>query len=528
MRDTAASWGHVPITLVVLVAPIVLYLARLWFQWWRSSRPIDSVPVASLEGMSPRDSWINHGEEVLKQGFKTHGERPFQVLSGTTPILVLCNKYAEEISRLSSFSLSQYIIPDLFAHYPGFEGIRFSFKRENEKRLPEIIRLNLTRTLDSSIGELVDEANESTQDIFGERQEWQSSKFKVDVLHLVARLSNRIFLGKRMCRHAKWLEVTESYATDAFLASQELRAMSPLTRPVQYLWTGSCTRLRNAYRDAKLHLTEEFDRRRLEAERVLSSGIKLRGKGDSIAWITESSKGISTTELVGAQLGLVVAAIQTTAEATCVALRHLCQHPQYVEPLRQEILGLLREHGWSRASLHKMRLLDSFLKESQRFNRGCQGIVRMATQDAVLSDGLHIRTGTRVMIAGRFWDPRVLGPNVDEFDAYRFLRKRCEISPGHADAWQHTSVSPEFMGFGLGEHACPGRFFASNEMKIALSTLLLKYDWSFESGKADMQPTEKENVRFIGLESKLMYRRRHQQLDFEVKGSLERLPDGGI
>lgn len=26
-------------------------------------------------------------------------------------------------------------------------------------------------------------------------------------------------------------------------------------------------------------------------------------------------------------------------------------------------------------------------------------------------------------------------------------------------------------------HSCPGRFFASNELKIALMHLLIKYDW---------------------------------------------------
>ena len=40
------------------------------------------------------------------------------------------------------------------------------------------------------------------------------------------------------------------------------------------------------------------------------------------------------------------------------------------------------------------------------------------------------------------------------------------------------------MGFGYGEHACPGRFFASNEMKVALSFLLLNYDWKAGSGPA--------------------------------------------
>ena len=32
------------------------------------------------------------------------------------------------------------------------------------------------------------------------------------------------------------------------------------------------------------------------------------------------------------------------------------------------------------------------------------------------------------------------------------------------------------MSFGFGRHACPGRFFAANEIKLILARLLLDYD----------------------------------------------------
>ena len=39
------------------------------------------------------------------------------------------------------------------------------------------------------------------------------------------------------------------------------------------------------------------------------------------------------------------------------------------------------------------------------------------------------------------------------------------------------------MTFGHGKFACPGRFFASNESKIILATLLLRYDIKLEHGE---------------------------------------------
>ncbi|KAJ2970508.1 hypothetical protein NUW58_g9674 [Xylaria curta] len=38
------------------------------------------------------------------------------------------------------------------------------------------------------------------------------------------------------------------------------------------------------------------------------------------------------------------------------------------------------------------------------------------------------------------------------------------------------STSEKFMGFSHGLHACPGRFFATNQMKITLGHMALLYD----------------------------------------------------
>lgn len=50
------------------------------------------------------------------------------------------------------------------------------------------------------------------------------------------------------------------------------------------------------------------------------------------------------------------------------ALFNLAAMPHYIHPLREEVEAIINEEGWSKASLDKMRKLDSFLKESQRYN----------------------------------------------------------------------------------------------------------------------------------------------------------------
>jgi hypothetical protein len=50
------------------------------------------------------------------------------------------------------------------------------------------------------------------------------------------------------------------------------------------------------------------------------------------------------------------------------ALYHLAAAPEYVAPLREELEAALLDDGWSKAAMGKCVKLDSFLRESQRFN----------------------------------------------------------------------------------------------------------------------------------------------------------------
>lgn len=39
-----------------------------------------------------------------------------------------------------------------------------------------------------------------------------------------------------------------------------------------------------------------------------------------------------------------------------------------------------------------------------------------------------------------------------------------------------SSTSAEFLPFGHGKHACPGRFFAASELKLILGYMVMNYD----------------------------------------------------
>lgn len=106
---------------------------------------------------------------------------------------------------------------------------------------------------------------------------------------------------------------------------------------------------------------------------------------------------------------------------------------------------------------------------------------RLVGDTVQLSTGLQLSKGMRVATDSyRMWDP-ALHANPQRWDGRRFQHLRSE--PGSRANTAHlVSTSADHLGFGHGEHACPGRFFAANEIKVALCHLLIKYEWELVPG----------------------------------------------
>jgi len=154
----------------------------------------------------------------------------------------------------------------------------------------------------------------------------------------------------------------------------------------------------------------------------------------------------------------------------------LAQHPEYIQPLREEVIEVLGKQGWKKTSLYNLKLMDSVLKECLRIRPiNDTSLQRISLNDVKLSDGTYLPRNTISAVASTaHWDPSIYS-DPETFDGARFLKMRSEA--GKENVAQFVSTSPNYLGFGHGQHACPGRFFASNEIKIILCHILLKYDW---------------------------------------------------
>lgn len=136
----------------------------------------------------------------------------------------------------------------------------------------------------------------------------------------------------------------------------------------------------------------------------------------------------------------------------------------------------------------------------------------MAMDNVTLSDGTIIKKGTLLMIPNdSMWDSEFY-ENPETYDPYRFLKLR--QVPNREHFTPLVSVSPEHMGFGIGKHACPGRFFAVNEMKIVLCHILLKYELKLADGAVPQ-------IRRYGVgiqadtSAKIAIRRQEEEIDLQ-------------
>jgi cytochrome P450 len=130
-----------------------------------------------------------------------------------------------------------------------------------------------------------------------------------------------------------------------------------------------------------------------------------------------------------------------------------------------------------------MTKLDSAMRESQRLNNGnFITVVRKVVQpDGITTPtGLHLPYGTILGVPGYgMHHDEDIYPNPNDYNPFRFSEignGQSEKSSGRRTRHSWVTTSPEYTPFGHGRYACPGRFFASTELKILLAYLIFNYD----------------------------------------------------
>ncbi|CAG8691335.1 374_t:CDS:10 [Gigaspora margarita] len=176
--------------------------------------------------------------------------------------------------------------------------------------------------------------------------------------------------------------------------------------------------------------------------------------------------------LFGVLYSVVFASISTTSRSLSFALPELWNE-LYEEQLKihNESNGYLSTEDVNK----KMINLDCFLKESFRHSSDIAALPHV-----VIGDSYTFRRDVYLYMEDTAFNNKFFGETPNDFQPKRHITSYSNGKTVHSPA---TKVDRSFITFGGGKHACPGRFFAVNEIKMCLHKLILNYNIRTESGK---------------------------------------------
>lgn len=377
-----------------------------------------------------------------------------------------------------------------------------------------VVRHQITRNLEHLTPLMADELDRGFDRWWGEKGDttWKEVKVWDACLKLIAGASNGAFCGAPLCRDETFLNDLRDHAMSIFAGAMLINASPKPLKPITGFLVGSnCWYLRRKALKGCLPFVTE----RLEATARYKADPKCgwTPPKDGLQWLIDEcyiaaakgDVGQLEPKRVAHRLLLVndISLHSTSFTVQNVILDLFSSDPSlgYVDALRNEASTVLAKSGgvWTRDAVRDLKLIDSMIRESMRLNPFAicglprtvvhpEGIrlpvsnvhVPQGTMIAVPMEPIHydeqIYPQARTFNPFRFADPTNVSNIIDSFTTKEDLEAAAKEDATERKAKSTATLDDAFLGFGFGRHACPGRFFALNEMKVFIAHMLLNYD----------------------------------------------------
>ena len=361
-----------------------------------------------------------------------------------------------------------------------------------------MLRTKLTQQIGALVPDLADEAAWACETHWGGvdgGDEWREVGVFETMRHIVGSVANRAFVGMPYCRDPELVNNGMAFAIDIPLTSTIIKLVWKPLRPLMAPLITIPNRI-HTWRFRRI-LISEIDRRLRAYDKHQSDPEdnkfpSSREPNDFLQWSIQQAKAGGDPYMWRAQtltdriLMVNFAAIHTTSFTSTEAILDLVSsNAENLSSIRAEIASVLAAHGghWNKLALSQLEKLDSAIRESARFSSilsvGLQRVV-VAADGLTTPTGIHLPQGTKVSVpAYCIMREESTYPGAESYSPFRFSDQRGEADDDHVRRARNAlpTTSPDFLVFGHGRHACPGRFFAAAELKLILAHALLKYDF---------------------------------------------------
>ncbi|KAM0426396.1 hypothetical protein ACHAPT_008442 [Fusarium lateritium] len=472
----------------ILLATVIVCLAAAFGSTINRTILLWSIPVIGDElgnAEKRRMAYLGGARKLYSAGYQ----------KATSPIVVISPKFLPELQKLPDAVVSMDAAVDetMETKYTKIET--------TVPIIPPTIKGDLTPSLNRLNPTVAEEVREALQLSIPSCDDWTEVNIHHSLLRIVGMVSGRVFIGPELCRCEKYLDAAINYTMEVMGAQRAVQQMRPWLRP---------------FLASSLPQVKQLDKRIAEAGEFLNPVVKSRADAmadpsyekpdDMLQWLIDRKDKFpdkNSQNLAKVQLGLTFAAIHTTTLTATNAFYDLAAIPEAQKELRDEVRETLSQNGgiFTSQALQQMKKMDSFLKETLRLHPATMAsFQRKVLQPFTLSNGQKIPAGVTIEIpaVGISADPNVF-PSADKFDPLRFYKLRQQAkddgSAEKAALHQFVSVNQSSLTFGFGRHACPGRFFAANEIKMILANAILQYDIKLVEPATERYP----NIEFAHM-----------------------------
>ncbi|KAL4922910.1 cytochrome P450 [Aspergillus aurantiobrunneus] len=322
----------------------------------------------------------------------------------------------------------------------------------------------------------------------GSPKEWK----RINAHHLTMKamryISGRVVFGEALADNAAFIKALEQYVSNAVPYALALRYfnLGPLRDTIMNLlhW-----RHRKDLAIATQFVTDLIiERRRIQRDQNLSDD---ELPVDCIQWAMDQDmpEDMKQPEKIAHRiLHLCAGIIDTPGSGMINLLYDVASHGECLDELRAEIRQCLAEDGggWTQNAMAKMKKFDSFIQECFRISPGVTPLTgwRVVTSDTFRFDeDLVLPKGVLLTFPSIHLqnDPDI-HPDPTKFDPLRFYRMKEEDRKAGVTS-SSRDLRTEWLAFGYGRQACPGRFYAIRLLTTVLGEMILRYDIRYAGGR---------------------------------------------
>ncbi|KAF5621977.1 ent-kaurene oxidase [Fusarium sp. NRRL 52700] len=429
-----------------------------WFAWTR----------AQLRSFSKTEEWMKEGYDK----YSRHNQ-PFIIPSfrkGRVLILPPAQLKAVYNKRED----------ELLAHDPASEALSFEWTICDREVYPsnytvDVIRKWITKRFDECAAELQEELCLAVDEQFGMSQEWSEVRLWPAVQRIFTRGLNRVLVGFPLCRDEAFLEAMRRFAIDMPFQGMFItlvpRFLKPILAPL-ISW--------NARRDtqAGIRYSAPIIQEYLDSSQTLI-------QVNILQWIIEACVATGDpSQLDPHRIGhrmmiLNFNLVQGGSIPFSTVLSDICNGEHAASTfsqLRDEATSILSSTKiWNRATISKLVLADSAIRESMRWSDfGLFALPRRVNSPGItLDNGIYVPPGVHIEV------PMHSIHMDDSFYADAGVFQPFRFADGTSASRSAVTLDESFLGFGYGKNACPGRFFGAHIMKVVLAYLVINYDVQF-------------------------------------------------